>query len=168
MFNAILTAVLLGIINLAIVFFVFFVINRRLEALIASIASYFSPHNGNPSEFAQVTEQIAAQFADKAVTQVKMSFLGQQSVEARNAKRLEGDLAMDLASQSSPLIGALLSSFPAVAKRLQKNPELLPVAQGLIEKFMSKQGNNPAPAPMVLPQNNGNGDFANRMSRYNG
>jgi len=136
--TAVLTAVMVGIISLAVVFFMIRLYRQEKIRFLQSIRAYFeSPGPERPSEFSQVTAAISQQFAASIVSSLKGSFMGMQSVDSRNVQRLENDLANDMLQMNHPLVATLLDQFPAVKRRIMKNPELLqtPQVQALISRF---------------------------------
>lgn len=107
--------------------------------LLLTLKLYFEPQDAEtPSQFALLTEVVSERLAQKLVHTMKASFMGMQSVDAKNAGRLESDLLQDVASQQNPALGAILGAYPAVARRLAKNPSLLPLVQSLMSKVGSQ------------------------------
>jgi hypothetical protein len=113
-----------------------------------------------PSEFTGVIEQAAAILSHKIVTTAKATFMNSQSIESRQEAGIEGDIMTDLLTQQSPIAGAILESFPSLAKRLKKNPALMGMAQAAIAKFSQKG----APGNGATPPSSG--DFATRLNLY--
>lgn len=132
--------------------------NHEKRALLETLRLYFEPPDEEtPSQFAQLTDAVGQQFSSKLITTLKASFMGMQSVDAKNQARLQGDLVQDLATQKNPMLGALLESFPAIQRRLAKNPSLTPVVEQMIAK-MTQAGKDKQPK--------GNNDFAQRVKEY--
>lgn len=141
----ILTALLTGIsvllAALAALFIALHLFKREKQRILATIKLYFeSPDNNTPSQFALLTDAIAHQIASAIVASAKGTLMGMQSVDSKNARKLESDLMLDMATAQSPIIGMLLKQFPTVAKRIQKNPEMLPYVQQLMSKISSGSG----------------------------
>lgn len=139
----ILAAILTGIIVVISNLFALFLINRRItrekEQVTSLIQAYFmQPDKDTPSEFAATIESISAIFAAKITQSIKGMALGMQSVDAKNERKLEGDIIQDIVAAQNPLAGLLLSQFPSVAKRLQKSPHLLGMAQQMIGKLTAQ------------------------------
>lgn len=111
-----------------------YLIYRRINQKIAGFKAIFEHDEGKPSEFALITDAVADQIARAIVAQAKATFMGIQSGQVRAEKALEGDIAMDQASQI-PLLQGVLGAFPAVKKALRRNPALLDFA---IQKIMNK------------------------------
>ncbi len=111
-------------------------LERQKAAVFDSARAYFESPDGNtPSQFASLVEVISGQFSQKLVATLKSTFMGVQSGDHRAERGPVGELAQDMAIQESPVLGSILASFPSVAKRLRKNPELLPFAQSLLGKL---------------------------------
>lgn len=150
--SAILTGLFVLLSGLSVLVIAFLFYKREKQRVIRTIKAYFAPAAPDQlSEFARVTDAIAGQFASAAVSSIKGSFMGMQSVDARNIKRLEQDLTMDLVNNQSPAIGMMLEQFPGVKRRLMKNPELLPYIQQIIGKVTG-------PAAPAAPENNHNSE----------
>lgn len=130
---------------LSVVFVVFRAYRREKQVLTETITGYFnaafvSPDKDKPSYFATLVDIAGAIIANNIVTAVKSTFMGIQSGANRGEKALEGAIAQDMLSQSNPLIGSILNSFPAASKVLRKNPGLAPLAQALMERFIKPGG----------------------------
>jgi hypothetical protein len=122
-------------------------IEHQKNQVIEMLKAFFNPVSPDkPSEFATMVDIISSQFAAKLVQNAKATFMGVQSVANRNEKAVMGDIATDMLSQASPLAAGLLSSFPALAKRLQKNPELAGLALNFLSKKPGNNGDKPAAA----------------------
>lgn len=114
--------------------------------------SYFEPQSPDqPSEFGAFIQVASDTLARSITGQLKASFMGIQSKAAQAEKAIQGDLLQDAVSMSNPVLGAVMSSFPAVGKRLRKNPELWP----LIEHFLAKGVRTPAAGSGPDPGSNG-------------
>ena len=134
---------------------------REKARFFNSIKLYFeSPDDKTPSEFAVLIDTLADRFADKMLNKFKTSFMGQQSVDSRNLDRLKTDMVQDGLTAQNPLIGALASQFPAVSRRLAKNPNLLPMFQGFLSNLGRPDGNRGG--------NSKSGSYANRLNKYKG
>jgi len=133
-------------------------LNRQKQALLLTLRLYFEPPDEEtPSQFALLTDTLSQQLASKLIVTLKSSFMGMQSVDAKNQARLQGDLVQDLATQKNPMLGALLESFPAIQRRLAKNPSLTPVVEQMIARI-GQAGKEKQPK--------GNNDFAKRLKEY--
>lgn len=134
------------------VFFAIRYFEARLSAekqnLIALAKAYFEPQNPDePSQFAGFVQIASDTLARSITTQLKASFMGIQSKANQAERAIVGDIALDSVAMANPIVGAILSSFPSLQKRLRKNPELFP----LVEQFAGKLGGQPKPPA------NGNG-----------
>lgn len=155
-----LSALIIGIFGA--LFAVKLYVDRQKRAFTSILQSYFeAPDSETPSQFALVTEAISERFAQKLVASLKSSFMGMQSVDAKNMARLEGDVMQDVAGQQNPMLGAILSSFPAVSKRLAKNPALYPLVQAAMAKLATGAGG--ATGKSV---GNGGGDYTNQLNLF--
>lgn len=143
--NILLAAILLAnVALLAIILVAFVKIRRESTRVYQNIIGFITPvDDKTPSPAAQVADQISSMFARALVAQAKASFMGKQSGEARAQAAIDGDIALDLAVQASPLIGALANSFPALKKTLRRNPQLL----DLVLSKLGGGGSAGAPAP---------------------
>lgn len=86
----------------------------------------------SPSEFWKMVDQISGLVAGKAAMSMKATFMGVQSAEAKNEKRVEGAFMQDAMGMSHPLLG-MAAKFPAVTNLLKQNPN---VASAVV-KFLS-------------------------------
>ena len=149
------TLVILGNIALVLVA-VRYIEEQKRIAINAALAykqqfiDFFAPDGDKPSEFALVVDTVSTIAAQRITNTLKASLMGMAGVDARNEKRLQGDMVHDLANQN-PVLGALVTQFPAVARRLAKNPELIGLAQGLLGNMLSKKPGNNGHAPPDAP-----------------
>ncbi|KKM23370.1 hypothetical protein LCGC14_1615900 [marine sediment metagenome] len=135
-FNMILTVALIGsavvLINVLLILAVYRRFSREKQAFIAVLQSYFEPHGEDPSEFSKVINIVTDQFGVKMAQSLKSTFMGVQSVDAKNTARIEGAITKDAVSAGSPLLGVAMQSFPALAKLIAKNPALAGQAQTIL------------------------------------
>lgn len=96
-----------------------------------------SPEPGQPSPLAELSEVIAARFANQIVSQLKAQLYASRSHEAKQEGLLQQDIMVDAATQQSPLLGLLAGAFPSVTKRIAKNPTALPALVSLLQKMGS-------------------------------
>ena len=133
-----LTIIITGLIISAVNFITLALVSRRFsqekKVLVGQIRQYFESQAGEPSEFSRLVDIISDRFSFKVAQSLKAIFMGTQSVDSKNAKRLDSALVTDLITQQSPMFGAIAGSFPAVGKLLSKNPNLIPMLQGLFAK----------------------------------
>jgi len=135
--NILLTALLLLIIGFAASGVI---LVRRLRDV---VIDFITPAAENqPSHLANTINVMAGLFAQAVAAQLKATFMGIQSGQSRAEKGLQGDIALDLLSQSP--IGPLLTSFPSVVKTIKRNPGLLDMAMGLLSSRLGGGGVNPS------------------------
>lgn len=103
-----------------------------------------SPDGHSPSPLATVVNDLAVMVGQSVSAHIKATLMGVESGDARGERALKTDVLLD----TSPLLAGIASSFPHVAKRINKNPELASVAMNLL----ANMGNVGKGAP-----NNGNG-----------
>lgn len=141
------TLVIIGNITLAVLALRYF--ERQKTAAIDAFNAYIAVNGDQPSQFGLVVDAMSTIAAQRIVNTAKASLMGMAGVDARNEKRLQGDMIHDLANNASPLLGIAMDMFPQVGKRLIKNPELIGVAQSMFGNMFSgkpnKPGNNHAP-----------------------
>ena len=139
----ILTAICLISANVAL----YIVVKRRLSA---GLRSFLAPRGDNMSEFAELVSVITDQQAAKTAQSLKGVFMGQNSVTAKNAAKVETALTTDLVSQQSPMLGMGMSMFPQLQKLVTKNPGALQ----MLATFMQGQGPKSEDGqPGVIPGN---------------
>lgn len=103
----------------------------------AALRSYFEPKGeGESSEFAELVNVISTIFAEKTSQSLKATFMGIQSADSRQEQAIAGDIVEGLANEQNPLIGVLLERFPALKKRVAKNPQLLAMVGEIGAKFV--------------------------------
>jgi hypothetical protein len=61
--------------------------------------------------------------------------MGMQSGDKRLEQAVAMDMAKDATNNANPILGAVLSAFPSVSKRIMKNPAALPLLTGLLGKL---------------------------------
>ena len=146
MINAFLTAILTTIGFAGVVFIVILWARSLYEAektaLIDALRAYFEANGENPSQFASFIDILAGKFALQIKNTITGQILGVQSGTSRAEKALTSAFLTDAATLENPAIGAILSQFPGVAKMLNKNPALFPIAQSLLSKIASKSPQN--------------------------
>jgi len=137
--------------TLAVILVALVKIRRETARIYQDIIGFITPADDKtPSPAAQVADQFSSMLARALVAQAKATFMGKQSGDARAQAAIDGDIALDMAGQASPLIGGLLNSFPALKKSLKRNPALLDFA---LSKLAGGQGS--APAAPAIPGSNG-------------
>lgn len=114
-----------------------YMLTKQKASLLESARDYFSPQDENTlSQFAQLTDVLGKQLAGNVTQSLKSSFMGMQSVDSKNLARLEQDVAQDELTAVNPLLSAILSQYPSVARRLAKNPHLI----GLFANMLRTKG----------------------------
>lgn len=98
------------------------------------------PEKGKPSALAQMTEAMSVQAARAIAAQMKMTFMGKESGDARAQKGIAADIGEDMLQMSNPMIASLLQSFPTLRRTLRRNPGLMDIA---LSAFGPKQGDHP-------------------------
>jgi hypothetical protein len=68
--------------------------------------------------------------------------MGVQSLENKNEKNLQADIIMDL----NPTVAAVLESFPALKKRIYRNPGLAGQAMNMLAGIAAKGNHKSADA----------------------
>lgn len=134
MVNIFLTAFLTGFtgaITLIFFFGVCFYAGKRW--LSGQFVKHFtSSSEGSASNFALLCQSIASIFGSEISQRLKSTFLGVESVAAKKESR---EAAMNLSS-GNPVLGAIMASFPSVAKRIIKNPAM----GAMISSFLTPKG----------------------------
>jgi hypothetical protein len=149
----------LVLVQVGVVFFLVRKYNEAKDQISQLATSYFTaPDENTPSEFARLVDNASQVLASRLVQTAKSTFMGLQSGQARLDQAVQGDLVQDLASQANPLVGAVLSSFPALRKRVAKSPEVLPLVLDLVNKLRSGPGND--------GNNQGKFDFGSELKKY--
>lgn len=116
-------------------------IAREKAVLSAILHSYFEPRSEDKSsEFADLVNVLATINAEKVTQSLKGTFMNIQSVDSRQAQAIKGDFIQDIVTQQNPILGVLLDKYPAVKKRLAKNPELMGMVSDIGTKLLNKQG----------------------------
>lgn len=140
-----LTVLVTVLVTLLLLLFAMSVMYAKEKArLLSTLRLYFeSPGPEIPSEFAKFMDIVAYSFAKKCVDIGKTSFMGMQSVDSKNLSRIEGDILQDEATRKSPLLGAIMGSYPTLARRLVKNPGLLPLIEQVMGNMTVKKTAGP-------------------------
>lgn len=130
--NILLTAIL--VVLLVSFGFTAFYVRRAYLAVLG----FLTPQDdGKPSPLATVTDVACSMLARAVVMQAKATFMGIQSGAARAEKAIQADITEDVITQTNPMLGAALESFPALRKTLRRNPGLVDVA---MQYLASRQG----------------------------
>lgn len=100
-----------------------------------------SPAENEPSPFATLVSSISDVFSRSVVASAKSVFMAKQGADNRAERAVEADIAEDMLSAKSPMLSALLDSFPTLKKSIRRNPGLIDMAA---QKLLSKTQNTPA------------------------
>lgn len=104
---------------------IFFYI-REKRRFFSFIANNLDP--GKPSHIYAVSEVIANQFCQAAMTSFKGTVAGKASGQARAEKGIEGAIVKDMITLADPRMGAVMSMMPSLEKWVNKNPQLAGMA----------------------------------------
>jgi len=129
--------------TVAIAFFKFFKVYTQTKDL---LASFFTPASeGEATPFAQLVANSGDILAGAIVARLKAQIMAGKSGEVRGENAVEGELAVDLASQANPIVGALIQQFPGLRRLAKKNPALV---DAVVTKFINnKFGGGGQPSP---------------------
>ena len=109
---------------------------RRIANFIVGFVQ--SPDKDTPSPLALLCQSIASIFGQQISLHLKATFLGLQSVDIKNERR---EVAGNIISGNS-VLAAIMASFPAVGKKMGKNPAMAALANMAISKFTGGTGGN--------------------------
>jgi len=133
MFNIVLTAALTSFVILSGLFLGAFFAFKYLKSKVLAVfyANFIPADSATPTPFALIVQSIASTFGTEIAAHLKATFLGLQSVDAKNERR---EAAAGIIGGNS-ILGAILSSFPAVGKKISKNPAMAALADMAINRF---------------------------------
>ena len=135
MINSVLTGAVAGVIVLvgllASAGVIYYAIRRKIERVVISFLVSPTPDTASP--FALLVSSIAGTFGSEISASLKATFMGLQSVEAKNASRAAAASVI----QGNPLLTMIISSFPAVGRKLRNNPALAGLADIGLSKVMA-------------------------------
>lgn len=104
-------------------------------AVLFAVKRYiFSVRGDKASRFAELSDFVIERTAQSTAQSLKAVFMGVQSGEAKREKSLETALAKDLLTQKAPWLAAVLDSFPALKKQIERNPEMANQALAMIKR----------------------------------
>lgn len=127
----------------AVSFVLYRVVKRQIAAKFD--AFFLSPTPETASAFATLISTIAGVFGSQIAAHLKAVFLGLQSVDAKNERK---DIAGAIIGGNS-VLGAIVSAFPAVGKKLGRNPALAGLADLVAGKLTKPAA--PAEQPAAAP-----------------
>ena len=107
-----------------------FVVYLKFRSIYSQIIDFVSPPGDNkPSQLARVAEALSEMVGRAVVASLKGFLMGQKSIEVRQGNAEAGE-----AVSQSPL-GGIVNILPAsIKKSLIKNPQLLDLALGYINR----------------------------------
>jgi hypothetical protein len=136
------TVALLSTIGL---WYAFTTIKRRIDRAIVGFVS--QPDKDHPSPLAVWFDQAASILSARLILQAKTTLMGMASVDAKAESKAEASAL----KSAQPGLATILSLLPG-SKRLMRNPALMSLAAGLMDKVGA------VGAPAAAPRNgNGNG-----------
>lgn len=141
--TSILTGIIAAILVIGVQIALIVYIKRRVTTVITSFVS--QPDDKTPSQLATMVDQCAFILSTRLITQAKTTLMGMASVDSRNEKRAAADEIL----VGNPLLAMLLNAIPG-GKRLVKNPEILSMVGGVLNRMGKGNGNKPAP-PEIQP-----------------
>lgn len=110
-------------------------------------AFFMPPAEGQPSAFGIVTAQLINQAAVAVTMQLKTTFMGIQSGEAKRERKEQAAGIQEMIGAANPLMGAIAGQYPGVIKAALKNPELLQYGLNILAGMnKGKSGANAAPS----------------------
>jgi len=122
-------AIVLQVIMLAGFVFVYFKIRKAANDFITA------PDNETPSPLAQTIDMSAKVLVSRAAEYFGMHDKAQGSADTRRGNAVDTAMITDLLSGSSPLGAILMTQFPNLAKKLAKNPALMPYILNKLQGF---------------------------------
>lgn len=112
---------------------------RRVYDAFSKISAMVSPDESGNYQIPGVVLAVGQALASQVISAAKMQLMNLASQGSRQGKIVEGAVASDMLGQAGG-IGALLSSFPALNKAIQKNPALGFAAQQIISRLAPSNG----------------------------
>ena len=118
------------------------IIYRKMKR---NLTDFVTPETaGQASPLGLTTDALSMQLASAIAAQAKTTFMAEESAQVRGQAAVDGDIAEGVAAQN-PVLGGIMSQFPALRKTLRRNPQLLDYA---LSKLTKPGGNNqPATGP---------------------
>jgi hypothetical protein len=138
------TAIILGFcLNLVLLLVLLRRIRQEKAAFMAGLSLYFEKQGEKPSEFSNIVSMMADEFGVKVAASLKSTFMGVQSGDAKATQQVEAAMVEDGIAGQNPILGMILQSYPALAKKIMKNPALASKAMELLgSPSLSKIGNH--------------------------
>lgn len=94
-----------------------------------------------PSQIYGVTDVIAKQVAQSALSSLKMGGLNKNSQEVRQNRAADAAIVKDMISINNPGLGALISMLPSAEKLVNKNPQMAAIIAQKLSGLMAGGGN---------------------------
>jgi hypothetical protein len=149
MINSILTGAAAGIVMLAgltlAAFVSFYLIKRKISSFVVKLLS--SPDGKTPGPLMEISGIIAAQVGSEVAQHLKAVFMGLQSVDSKNERKLAAQAVIS----GNSLLSAIAEGFPAVRKKLEKNPMLAGLASMAVDRFAGGSKNPPGQGNGQIP-----------------
>lgn len=142
---------IIGVIICQILLYVFTLILLKysISKVKITLTEYFSPGpDQTPSPFALTVDNISLILAKHIVNSVKGYLLSLNSAEVRTAK---AEARRELQESGPPLVSALLGAFPALGKKIIKNPEIAQLAMSAFQNLGKKEDQGDNHKPEVNP-----------------
>jgi hypothetical protein len=134
--TALLTAICTATFIIGGLILIIVVCHRKVKVI---ITEFIRPgENNSPSQLSNIVESVSTVFAQRLTMQIKTSLMGMSSVDSRNQRALQGELATGLAVSNNPTLGVLMNLVPSLGKRLTRNPELINLASSLLSGLNNK------------------------------
>ena len=157
MLNILLIAELVLLLAVFCCFIRFWLEIRQLQH---NIRMFFTPPGGDePSEFAEVVNTVGKALGRSAAMEAKTTMMGKASGEARLETAIQGDMLNDTINHKSPVLGALLESFPTLKKRASKNPAVIEYLLNHLPSIIPGHGTS-------TPGNGSADTYSSRLSRF--
>lgn len=138
--NMILTGILLIVTSIIAGILVYSL--RKIDQFRQELKKFITPAEaGKPSQASLLLENASHVIGHAAAIEIKTTLMGKASVEAKNEAGIISDLTQDKLALDSPIVGALLESFPSLKKRLGKNPALAAMLPSILSKLSGSMGN---------------------------
>ncbi len=134
---------------------------RAIYRFYLNLSSFLTPGAENqPSPLALISQSLIVNASKVFTSQLKSTFMGIQSGQSRAESAIQSELIQDEANAINPGLGAILASFPALKRKLTKNPALMELALDFLSKKLVHGSG--------MPGGDGSNDYASRLAKYGG
>ncbi len=134
MLTAIITGIIVFLGNLLLLFYIKRKLGNKETMLFEALSVYFhKPNPETPSQFELQLEVIAQMYASRTANSIKTTVMGMNSVQSKNAAKLDSAITEDLLGQVNPLLG-FLSGLPQARALIKSNPNILNMAMSMMSK----------------------------------